>query len=115
MLWDKDVTLDDKLPPRDLAAFRKLEDGVFLPGSQLGAERAKIIPYLAAGAPWPLDKLVNNQCGQLSAALEVTQHTGEGYAEIDIDLGGFKSGSVFFQAGQAPHGPRLPHPFQNDC
>ena len=41
-----------------------------------------MIPFISGGAGWALSALVNNQCGQLAAALEVTQYNGEGYAEV---------------------------------
>ena len=100
LLYDKVPALDEMVDPRNLDAYDKMERDIFRPGSQLGAERAKIIPYLHAGAPWALGLLVNNQCGQLSAALEVVQHNGGGYAELDLDLGAFKSSSVFTKVAQ---------------
>lgn len=52
------------------------------------------MPYLTAGAPWIISKLVNNQPGLICEALETSQHNGDGYVEVDIDVGNFK-GSRF--------------------
>ena len=77
-LFDKEPALDAQADARDLGAYMRLEREVFRPGSQLGAERLKVIPYLSDGASWALGSVVNNQCGQLAAAIGVTQHHGDG-------------------------------------
>jgi|TARA_B100000513_G_scaffold157535_1_gene75424 hypothetical protein len=46
------------------------------------AQRVKILPYLTAGAPWIISKLVNNQPGLICEALETSQHNGDGYVEV---------------------------------
>jgi len=40
--------------------------------------RSQVIPFIPEGGNWILQKAVNNVCGQLSAALEVVQHGGDG-------------------------------------
>ena len=77
-LFDKEPSLDEQADPQDLDAYMRLEREVFKPGSTVGADRIKVIPYIADGGSWALSSVVNNQCGQLAAAIGVTQHNGEG-------------------------------------
>jgi len=95
MIFDRNTAADASVDPRDLEAWKALHAKAMEPGTQLCAERLKILPFLAEGGGWLMGKAVNNQAGQLAMALETRQFEGPGYVEVDIDVEGFKSQSIF--------------------
>jgi len=90
--FERDLSKDEGVDERDLKSFTGMMDKSFTPSSTFAAERIKILPFITHGANWIMCKLVNNQPGQISAALDTQQFNGLDYLEIDIDVEGFKSG-----------------------
>ena len=88
-----------------LQAWRDLYERGAVAGSDLLAERLKVIPYIVEG-PAMLKAVINNQVGQISEAVATRQHHGAGYLEVDIDVDEFKVASVFTRLAKARAAPQ---------
>ena len=99
LVFERDPSADEPLEAHDRQSF----DGMLsrcmeAPASGNAvdgflAQRVKILPYLTDGASFLTSKLVNNQPGLISAALETAQYNGDGYVEVDIDVDALKGGA----------------------
>ena len=116
-LFERDPAADAGMDPAHLAKWNALWDKCVAPGSDLMATRMKILPYLSAGANFLMEKVVNNQPGQLAEALECRQYYGDGYVEVDVDIDAYKSASIFTKLAKAAVGMVYPHvrPAQPPC
>uniref|UniRef100_A0A6S9ZAZ2 Protein ENHANCED DISEASE RESISTANCE 2 C-terminal domain-containing protein n=1 Tax=Chrysotila carterae TaxID=13221 RepID=A0A6S9ZAZ2_CHRCT len=90
--FERQFEQDKDVNATDLAIFNEMMDKSTTDDSTFVADRIKILPFIVHGANWVTCKLVNNQPGLICAALETNQFNGPGYAEVDIDIEGFKSG-----------------------
>ena len=103
-LFERNVVNDaNEAAAADLPAFTALYNQCIAPGTQLMADRLKILPFLT-NASFVMTKVVNNQPGQLAEALECKQFDGEGYVEVDVDIDAYKSSSVFTKLAKAAVG-----------
>lgn len=97
--------LFDKIEPPELMST--FERRVHAPGSQLGAERVKIV--IGIDSPWALAAMCNNVGGQIGEALGTTQYNGDGYIEIDVDTDTFRSASAFSKLAKSIMGMLIPN------